>query len=258
MSIESTPGLRQFLLAFADDEHFMGQQHTEWIGVAPFLEEDLALASIGQDELGHAAMLYELVLELDGSNEDDGGATDIEIDRLAYRRADDEYLSCAFTEYPTTDWAEALVRHWIYDTFEAMRWGLVAESSYQPLADAAVRASREEIYHLRHADALLDTLMGDAQARERLMAAALKLEPLAYTLSSDTSSDEDQVVAAGIASGHLHTLDQPLLRAMDERFGTSLPSRDLVAYDRTQRSAHFAPMIARMREVFDLDPAAVW
>ena len=254
MSLETTPGLREFLLAFADDEHFMGQQHTEWIGVAPFLEEDLALASIGQDELGHAAMLYELVLELDGIE-----ATDIEIDRLAYRRADDEYLSCPFTEYPTTDWAEALVRHWIYDTFEALRWGLVAESSYQPLADAAVRAGREEIYHLRHADALIDTLMVDAEARERLMAAALKLEPLAYTLPSDTSDNEDQVVAAGIVSDHMFTLDRPLMLAMEERFGTSLPSRDLVGYARSgQRSEHFGPMIARMREVFDLDPSAVW
>ena len=56
-----TNGVREFLLAFADDEHLMGQQHTEWIGVAPFLEEDLAFCSIGQDELGHAASLYAIV-----------------------------------------------------------------------------------------------------------------------------------------------------------------------------------------------------
>ena len=61
MTSVPTEALREFLLAFADDEHLMGQQHTEWIGVAPFLEEDLALASIGQDELCHAVMLYELV-----------------------------------------------------------------------------------------------------------------------------------------------------------------------------------------------------
>ena len=56
------PAERAVLLAFADDEHLMGQRHTEWIGVAPFLEEDLAFASIGQDELGHAAMLYALAM----------------------------------------------------------------------------------------------------------------------------------------------------------------------------------------------------
>ena len=34
------PELREYLLALADDDHLMGQQHTEWIGVAPFLEEE--------------------------------------------------------------------------------------------------------------------------------------------------------------------------------------------------------------------------
>ena len=76
-------GVREFLLAFADDEHLMGQQHTEWIGVAPFLEEDLAFSSIGQDELGHAALLYELVLELDGIE-----PTDTAVDRSRLRAAE--------------------------------------------------------------------------------------------------------------------------------------------------------------------------
>ena len=26
-------GIREYVLAFADDEHLMGQQHAEWIGV---------------------------------------------------------------------------------------------------------------------------------------------------------------------------------------------------------------------------------
>jgi ring-1,2-phenylacetyl-CoA epoxidase subunit PaaC len=99
-------GVRDYLLALADDEHLMGQQHTEWIGVAPFLEEDLAFSSIGQDELGHAVLLYELVCELDGVE-----VTDAAVDGLAYRAGDD-YRSCALVEYQTADWAEALVRHW--------------------------------------------------------------------------------------------------------------------------------------------------
>ena len=57
-----SPGAAEAVLAFADDEHMMGQRHTEWIGMAPFLEEDLAMSSIAQDELGHAAGLYELLV----------------------------------------------------------------------------------------------------------------------------------------------------------------------------------------------------
>ena len=150
----SPAGVREFLLAFADDEHLMGQQHTEWIGVAPFLEEDLAFSSIGQDELGHAALLYELVLELDGIE-----ITDEAVDELAYRRNADDYRSCHLVEASVSDWAEALVRHWVYDTFEAMRWQLVVDSSIPRLRTIAQRALREEAFHRMHADALLDRLL---------------------------------------------------------------------------------------------------
>ena len=47
-----TPAAREYLLALADDEHMIGARHTNWIGLGPFLEEDLAFCSIAQDELG--------------------------------------------------------------------------------------------------------------------------------------------------------------------------------------------------------------
>ena len=96
------PAERAVLLAFADDEHLMGQRHTEWIGVAPFLEEDLAFASIGQDELGHAAMLYELVIS-DLSGETPSAQS---VDALAFRREPDDYRSCWLVEAPCTEWAD--------------------------------------------------------------------------------------------------------------------------------------------------------
>ena len=49
-----SPAAREYVLAFADDEHMIGARHTNWIGLGPFLEEDLAFCSIAQDELGHA------------------------------------------------------------------------------------------------------------------------------------------------------------------------------------------------------------
>lgn len=135
--------LREYLLAFADDEHLMGQQHTEWIGVAPFLEEDLALSSIGQDELGHAALLYERVCRLDNQPIDDAN-----IDALAYRQARD-YRSCALTEYCTTDWAEALIRHWIYDTVEERRWQILSQSSDPDLVLLSDRSHQIRVRHPR-------------------------------------------------------------------------------------------------------------
>ena len=58
------PALGELLLALADDEFVTGYANSEWTGIAPLLEEDIAFSSLAQDELGHARVLYELLSEL--------------------------------------------------------------------------------------------------------------------------------------------------------------------------------------------------
>ena len=50
----------ELLLELADDELVLGWRDSEWTGIAPFLEEDVAFSSIAQNEIGHARALYEL------------------------------------------------------------------------------------------------------------------------------------------------------------------------------------------------------
>jgi ring-1,2-phenylacetyl-CoA epoxidase subunit PaaC len=248
------PAERAVLLAFADDEHLMGQRHTEWIGVAPFLEEDLAFASIGQDELGHAAMLYELVIS-DLSGETPSAEA---VDALAFRREPADYRSCWLVEAACTEWASALVRHWLYDTAEALRWGELAGSSEAHLRAIAVRAMSEERYHLRHADALLDALVGDADAGTRIVAALAELLPLGVGLFDDPPDAGDAVVS--VVGRPLAALAAEWRAAVDRRFGP----RDWAAVEpvaqagRTVRSTPFATVYADMREVIMLDPDATW
>lgn len=250
--------VREFLLAFADDEHLMGQQHTEWIGVAPFLEEDLAFSSIGQDELGHAALLYELVLELDGIE-----PTDTAIDKIAFGRPSHEYRCCHLVEYTTHHWAEALVRHWIYDTFEEMRWQLVSDSSLPKLASIARRARREEAFHRRHADALLDRLLASPEARTPIREALETVAPMVPGLCESTAG-EASAIAGRVTRGPTADLVEPLARAIGERFGHSAAARLSIGGEvngqarRTLRSSWFEPLMARMTEVLDYDPQAVW
>lgn len=255
----SSAGVREFLLAFADDEHLMGQQHTEWIGVAPFLEEDLAFSSIGQDELGHAALLYELVLDLDGT-----AASDEAVDALAYRRSSADYRSCHLVERTTVDWAEALVRHWIYDTFEAMRWGLVADSSLPGLGAIARRARREEEFHLLHADALLDRLLPEADARRRILDAVDAIAPMVPGLC-EPAAGETEAITAGAVAGPTSDLREPLEQAIAARFALTAGYAGAAAgpganaqNGRTRRSDHFEPLMLRMREVLDFDREAKW
>lgn len=225
---------REVLLALADDEHMMGQRHTEWIGVAPFLEEDLAFSSIAQDELGHAVSLYEVLIDADA-----------DVDAFVFGRERHEWRSCALVEEPCTEWADALVRHWLYDSAEELRWRALSDSGHEAVRAVAARALREEQYHLRHADALLDALVSDREASERLTRALERLLPLAVAMF-------DEALAG---------LLEPWRARVDARFGTqpwSSAGVDRDVRDRATRSEHFDEVYARMREVVSLDPTARW
>ena len=60
----------QELLRLADDELILGWRNSEWTGIAPFLEEDVAFSSIAQTEIGHARAWYELAAKEFGTDAD--------------------------------------------------------------------------------------------------------------------------------------------------------------------------------------------
>lgn len=240
---------REVILAFADDEHLMGQQHTEWIGVAPFLEEDLAFASIGQDELGHAASLLEVLV----------GTDDADIDALAFYREPADWRSAALTEISLTDWSDTLVRHWLYDAAETLRWDLFVESSNSQLRGVAERAQSEERFHRQHADSLLDVLLRVPDAAARVGASLDKVLPVALAFFDGVAGEAD-AIAEGVISNDLASLRAPWQTAVDERFGPQDWSGIDVpaAAQRTTRHGDFGPLLARMLEVLDLDRTVRW
>ena len=71
----------QLLLELADDELILGWRNSEWTGIAPFLEEDVAFSSIAQNEIGHARALYDLAASDLGTD----------ADALAFDRRPEEY-----------------------------------------------------------------------------------------------------------------------------------------------------------------------
>ncbi len=196
-----TSAAREVLLALADDEHLMGQQHAEWIGVAPFLEEDLAFCSIAQDELGHAATLYELLTD--------------DVDALAFGRRPEEYRSCHLVEVPCPDWADALARHWLYDLAEELRWEALAGSSVQAVADAVERAQREETYHRRHALALVRRMLDDPDAGPRVSDAIRRLLPLADAMWEPVAGEDDALAAGVVTTGSAALRDVWRSRVVD-------------------------------------------
>ena len=153
--------LSLLLLAMADDEFVIGFSDSEWTGIAPMLEEDVAMSSIAQDELGHAQALYRLLAEV----VDDGR----DADAIAYDRPVEGYYHARLLDHPRGDWADTIARRYLYDTADGIRLDALAESSYAPLRELVAKIRREERYHRMHVSAWLDRL---ASARRRAARAA--------------------------------------------------------------------------------------
>jgi ring-1,2-phenylacetyl-CoA epoxidase subunit PaaC len=240
--------VREVLLAFADDELLMGHRHSEWLGVAPFLEEDLAHASIAQDELGHARALYRLMGD--------------DPDLLGFERDAASFRSSWLVELPCDRWEDALARHFFYDLAEQVRWRDLASSSIAGASELAAKALREEAYHVDHAVPLVRKLLdGTPRSHELVRDALTRLYPVARSLFEPTSGSE-------AAAAHGLAPPGDLEREWIEDVGRLLDEAG-VAFDpgagpsglggrKGLRSEHFADLFATMTSVYSLEPGAAW
>jgi ring-1,2-phenylacetyl-CoA epoxidase subunit PaaC len=150
----------QRLLEIADDELLLGWRNSEWTGIAPFLEEDVAFSSIAQNEIGHARALYEL------AGRDLGKSAD----ELAFDRGPEEYRSAPLVELRfVPDWARTIARHYLYETADQIRIEALKASDDDEVAGLAAKIDREEVYHRMHADMWLDRLGGEPRVQEALV-----------------------------------------------------------------------------------------
>jgi hypothetical protein len=121
----------QLLLSLADDELILGWRNSEWTGIAPFLEEDVAFSSIAQNEIGHARALYELAARELGTD----------ADALAFDRPLEEYRSAPLVELSRLEWARTIARHWLYETADAIRLDALEGSDDEELAGSPRRST---------------------------------------------------------------------------------------------------------------------
>jgi ring-1,2-phenylacetyl-CoA epoxidase subunit PaaC len=185
--------LGELLLAMADDEFVLGFSDSEWTGIAPLLEEDVAMSSLAQDELGHAAALYDLLAELTGTTRD----------ALAYDRQPDDYRHARLLDHGRGDWAMTVARRWWYETADAARLDALADGSWAPLRELLAKIRREEPYHRRHVATWVERLASsDGEARERFLAALRALADDGATVFTPLSG-EAELLDAGIMTASL-------------------------------------------------------
>jgi ring-1,2-phenylacetyl-CoA epoxidase subunit PaaC len=152
------------LLEIADDELVLGWRDSEWTGIAPLLEEDVAFSSIAQNEIGHARAVYELLAR----------ERRITADELAFDRAPGEYRCSRLVELRLLEWEKTIARHCLYEDADEQRLARLMESEDPEVAGLAAKIDREEAYHRMHAQMWFDRL----QAEPRFTAALEELRPL--------------------------------------------------------------------------------
>ena len=217
----------RLLLEIADDELILGWRDSEWTGIAPYLEEDVAFSSISQNEIGHARALYELAaVEL--------GTT---ADALALDRAADEFRCAPLVELRRLEWARTIARHWLYETADAVRLEALKASSDPELAGLAAKIDREEVYHRMHAEMWIERLLAGGEGAAKLEEAIVELWPYA-----------------------LGVLDDELRPVFAERARARLPFPlpDAEPVTRGQHSAELAELLAEMTSVRSSAPGAEW
>lgn len=132
----------EYLLRLADDRLILGHRLSEWCGHGPILEEDIALANIALDKIGHAAALYEYAAEIEGE--------DRHRDDIVYFRNDPEYKNIKMAELPKGDFGFTIARQFLFSSFSYFLYEGLKEAEDEQFRGMIEKHLKEIKYHLRH------------------------------------------------------------------------------------------------------------
>ena len=247
--------LKDLLYKMADDALIIGHRNSEWTGIGPMLEEDLAFSSMAQDKIGHAQALYQIRHEILGEPEPD---------KVAFLREEKLFKCCQFVELPIGEYDFSLVRHFLFDHAEAIRYEMLAGSSFQPLAQLAKKIKGEIKYHTMHADTFLKQLgKGNEESHARLQQALNFAMPYALGIFEQGPYEAELAVQRIFAGEEaLKTRWLEKISVVVEAAGLQLPvvAADKIVYGGRKgfHSEYLKALLDEMCEVVRTDPEAEW
>lgn len=251
---QNTLALKELLYKIADDLLILGHRNSEWTGIGPMLEEDISFSSMAQDKLGQALAIYQLLNNL-GENDPD---------TVAFTRNDNQFHNCQLVEYPIGEYDFSLMRHFLFDNAELLRYEMLMESAYEPLAKLARKFYGELKYHKFHGDTFVMQLgNGTEESKKRMQDSLNFCWNLALGIF-ENSPHEDTLIQEGVWKGEdflkLRWLEavEPIL----QQAGLEIPDSSTWAPVNGGRSGkhteHLQPLLDEMTEVFRVDPGAEW
>lgn len=224
--------LATFLLSLADDDFVLGHRLSDWVTQAPTFEEDNTLASMAQDEMGHARMWYEAVLDkrmtIPEELHPSVDGTDYDLDDVGLNRAPDARRNSVFVEPKHVDVQRAELRTEslrgpngeyrrppeeavkfedliaigsVYHDAERLLVRTVRDGNDLVYGDLSARAKailNEEEFHREHVELWLDRLVTTEEGRERLSSAFNEHLPKAADLFAFPDEVVDPLVEEGL------------------------------------------------------------
>ena len=222
--------------------------------LAPTIEEDISFSSMAQDKIGHALALYNILHEQFGQPHPD---------KLGFQRSASDFRCCHLVELPIGEYDFSLVRHFLFDHAELLRYTALQQSTFMPLAQLSAKVKGEIKYHVLHADVWV-TQLGKSpseEARSRMQRALDFAFPYALGIFEPNENDE-QLITEGLFIGET-ALQQQWLETIKTRLdkaGLNLPQNAEPKYGgrKGQHTEYLAEILLEMTEVYRLDESAEW
>ncbi len=246
--------LKELLYKMADDLLILGHRNSEWTGMGPLLEEDIAFSSMAQDKIGQSLALFTMLNELGEQ------APDI----VAFTRNANQFHNCVLVELPNREYDFSLIRHFMFDTADALRWEMLSRSTYEPLALVANKIKGELRYHTLHGNTWVKQL-GSAteESISRLQSSLNEITPYALGIF-EPSPFENEIISSGVFEGEEKLMEawKASVTGVISQTSLHLPDWQLITPVSGGRvgkhSKHLQPMLDEMSEVFRIDPTAEW
>jgi len=268
------PAVIDLLYRLADDGLIIGHRNSEWTGIGPILEEDIAFSSMAQDKMGHALAFYRMLHEL--------GEPDPE--RITFERGPEAFRCCSLVAMEFLsgssgqgdlcnnpvrdellyrgDWCGSLVRQFLFAEADAVRMAALENSAYEPLAHLARKLRGEIKYHTLHGRLLMEKL-GEAtpESGERLQSTLTLLWPHALGIFEPTRF-ESALAEAKICPPESELCDQwrSEVTPIIAKSGLKIPARAMPHYGGRagKHGPELAALLEAMQRVYMLSPGATW
>ena len=257
----------EYLLRLGDNALILGQRLSEWCGHGPILEEDIALANIALDLIGQARLVLSYAGRIEGKGRDE--------DALAFLRDAHEFRNCTLVELPNgysldgsaatsndPDFAVAVVRIFLFSSFQSLQWQMLGSSVDDELSAIAMKSLKESRYHEDHAAEWLVRLGdGTDESRERVERALAALWP--FTSEFFVADDTDRAMAAagiGVDPSTLQSTWADGVAAILDRATLAMPPMSAIDTDGKSgnHSKHLDSLLAEMQVLQREYPGGSW